>query len=103
MSKESVTGLINQDHEVHRLDNLFFKEVGSAYYLQDYGLEWSFFVSERIEVPVNSFLSYMTQQATQNGIIITDINQTFENFTLNLEIQLLTEETVYLTGYTNTF
>ena len=99
MSKTSVTGLIDQQHEVHRLDNLFYKEIGSAYYLKDYGLEWRFFNSEKVDLPVNSFLSYLTQEATKHGIVITNIKSKVEDFTLNLRVKLLTEDVVYLSGY----
>ena len=98
--KTSVTGLMGQQHEVHRLENLFYKKKDSAYFLPDFGLEWDYFLSPKIEVSTSSFLSYMTQQATQNGIIITNINQNMAEFTLNLDVTLLSEETLYLTGST---
>lgn len=98
--KKSVTGLMNQAHEVQRLENLFYKKKDSAYFLPDYGLEWDYFLSEKIELPVNSFLSYMTQQATQNGIIITNIDQNVAEFSLNLDVTLLSEQTIFLTGST---
>lgn len=98
--KKSLTGLMTQQHEVHRLENLFYKEVGSAYYLPLFGLEWAFFLSERVELPVNSFLSYLTQEATTHGIIITNIESNVSDFALNLNIKLLSEETIYLTGST---
>lgn len=96
----SVTGLINQQHEVQRLENLFYKKVDSAYYLKSYGLEWDFFLSDRAELPINGFLSYLTQEATKHGIVITDLKYSSEDFTFNLLAKLLTEETVYLTGST---
>lgn len=99
-NKASVTGLMSQQHEVHRLENLFYKQKQSAYYLPDFGLEWDYFLSPKIEIPSSSFLSYMTQQATQNGIIISNINDTISEFTLNLDVTLLSEETLYLTGST---
>lgn len=98
MNKPSVTGLINQQHETHRLENLFHKQVGSAYYLPDYGLDWDFFQTKEVEIPVGSFLSYLNQKAMLQGIVVLD--QVFEvnDFTLTIRNRLLSEETTLSRG-----
>lgn len=96
MSKQSVTGLMNQQHEVHRLENLFYKAVDSAYYFKNYGLDWSFFADPKIEVSTQSFIDYFTQEATKHGIIMTEVKSSIQDFTLHLRIKLLSEETIHL-------
>ena len=98
MSKKSITGLINQQHEVHRLENLFYKVVGSAYYLEDYGLDWGFFNNPKIEISTDSFLNYLVQEASKNGIICTEITSEVKDFTLNVRVKLLSEDVVYLSS-----
>jgi hypothetical protein len=96
--KPSITGLMNQQHEVHRLENLFYKKVNSAYYLPDYGLDWDFFVAQNVEIPVNSFISYLTQRAGRQGLIMLETASSIENFTFTLNTKLLGEEITLLRG-----
>ena len=96
MIKKSVTNLMNQQHEVHRLENLFFKQVESAYYFKNFGIDWNFFNDQNIEISVTSFVNYFTQEAIKHGIVITDIKANIKNFTLSLQIKLLSEEITFL-------
>ena len=94
--KRSTTGLMDKDHEVRRLENLFFKAKGSAYYFNRFGIDWDLFLSERVEISIASFLNYFTQEATKQGIVITDVSAKVENFTLILKATLLSEKIIYL-------
>lgn len=98
MSKYSGTGLMNQQPEVHRLENLFYKQQGSAYYLPKYGLDWDFFLNSQSEIPIGSFLSYMNQRAFQQGIVILDEDFAVEDFTLGVRVKLLDEEMTLTRG-----
>lgn len=97
-NKKSITGLMNMQHEVRRVDSMFSKNKGSSYYLEDYGLDWTFWSSDRVELPVSSFNSYFTQEATKHGIVVLDINTKIENFALNSRVKLLSEEITLLGG-----
>jgi hypothetical protein len=94
--KNSFTGLMNEQHETHRLNNLFFKKVDSAYYLPTYGLDWDLWLSQRIEVSTGSWSSYFTQEATLNGIVILDQFAKIEDFSLKVTIQLLSEKVLLI-------
>lgn len=94
--KNSFSGLMDQQHETHRLDNLFYKKVDSAYYLPDYGLDWDLWLSQRIEVSTGSWSSYFTQEATLNGIVILDQFAKIEDFSLKVTIQLLSEKVLLI-------
>ena len=94
-NKPDKTGLINQDHEVHRLENLFYKRVGSAYYLPSYGLKWDEFLSPSFEVPLGSFTSHLTQQCSFHGIVVKDIQQNNQDFAARLRVILLDESQLY--------
>lgn len=95
--KSSVTGLMTQQHETHRLENLFYKRVKSAYYLQDYGLDWDYWTNRKVELPVASFISYLSQRATLQSIVVLDMSYQLQDFTLDVTAKLLDEEIV-LTG-----
>lgn len=98
MIKASVTGLMTQQHEVHRLENLFHKKTGSAYYAKDYGLDWAVFDDEQAEIPAGAFLSYLNQKSALQGIVV--LNQSFgvKDFTLNITTRLLSEEATLTRG-----
>ena len=86
--KPSVSGLMSQSHEVSRFENLFFKTINTAYYNTDWGLDWEFWLEPEHNLPLNSFVSYLVQDATQHGIIIDDISATIENFTLTMTVTI---------------
>ena len=94
--KPSHTGLMTSQHEVNRLDNIFFKKTLSAFYLDEYGLDWDLFESPKITVSIPSFVNYITRQATNQGITILSLEQAFGEFQLNLKATLMSEETTYL-------
>lgn len=96
--KTSLTGLMTQQHEVHRFNNLYHKQKGSAYYLPDFGLDWSFFGTRQAEIPVGAFLSYLNQRATDNGIVVLDQSHEFKNFELHVTTKLLSEEITLTKG-----
>lgn len=96
--KKSVTGLMTMDHEVKRLENLFHKQEGSAYYLKDYGVDWRFFQNQQMDIPVGSLLSYFTQKAMAQGIVILEQNYKIEDFMLKVTSRLLSEEVTFTTG-----
>lgn len=96
--KRSCTGLMNQQHEVHRLENLFHKEKGSAHYLPDYGLDWRFFGTRDAEIPVGAFLSYLNQKATDQGIVVLEQGYQIKDFSLHVRTRLLSEETTLSKG-----
>jgi hypothetical protein len=98
MSKPTLTGLMDQQHEVHRLENLFYKKIKSAYYLQDYGLDWNFFLSRDVEIPINSFVSYLTQRSGRQGLILLETTTQIEDFTFKMRAKLLGEEITLLRG-----
>lgn len=87
-SKPSVSGLMSNDHEINRFENLFYKPVKSAYYFQEWGLDWSLFLSQGFTAPLSSFFSYVRQEATKQGIIIESINGDISNFTLNMTVKI---------------
>ena len=100
--KPSVSGLMSQSHEVNRFENLFFKAVGTAYYNLKWGLDWEFWLSPEYALPINSFVSYLTQDATVRGIIIDEITADIENFTLTLNVtiegvEFITVQTLVIT------
>ena len=82
--KPSVSGLMTQSHEVSRFENLVFKTVGTAYYFDTWGLDWPLFLNNNYQIPLNSFLSYLTQEAMKKGITVTTLTGTIENFTLQI-------------------
>ena len=84
--KPSVSGLMSQSHEVSRFENLFYKTVNTAYYLQDWGLDWPMFLNNNYQIPLNSFLSYLTQEAMKKGIGITSLTGEIIDFTLHLNV-----------------
>lgn len=86
--KISVSGLMEFTHEVERFENLFYKTINSAYYQVDAGLDWQFWLSSDYALPLASFLSYLTQQASLFGIIIEEISGKIENFTLILNVKI---------------
>lgn len=96
--KPSVTGLIDMQHEVKRLENLFHKTEESAYYLPGYGLNWKLIQSPRFDVPVGALLSHLNQKASENGIVILDSSSELKDFTLNITAHLLDEEVTFLRG-----
>ena len=73
-------------HEVERFENLFYKTINSAYYQPNAGLDWGFFLTSDYQIPLQSFLSYLIQEAAQYGIIIENITGKIENFTLVLNV-----------------
>lgn len=98
MMKPSVTGLMNQQHEVHRFENLFHKQKGSSHYLPEFGLDWSFFGTRQAEIPVGAFLSYLNQRATDQGIVVLDQGYQFKDFALHVRTKLLSEEVTLSRG-----
>lgn len=96
--KTSVTGLINMQHEVKRLENLFHKNEESAYYLPGYGLDWRFMQSPQFDVPVGALLSHLNQKASENGIVILDSTAELKDFTLNIVARLLAEDVTFARG-----
>lgn len=91
-NKPSHTGLMNQQHEVHRLENLFYTQEGAAHYLPGWGIDWSVFSSPNMEIPTGAFLSYMNQQAFAQGIAILEVARLPSQFELSLRVKLLSEE-----------
>lgn len=98
MTKRSITGLMTQQHEVHRLENLYHKKKGSAHYLPDYGLDWDLFQTRQAEIPVGAFLSYLNQKATDQGIIVLEQGYEFRDFELYVRTRLLSEEVTLTKG-----
>lgn len=96
--KYSGTGLMNQQPEVHRLENLFYKQQGSAFYLPSYGLDWDFFLNPQADIPAGAFISYLNQKAMAQGIVVLDHEVSLDNFTLNLRTQLLSEQATLSRG-----
>lgn len=86
--KPSVSGLMNQHHEISRFENLFFKKINTAYYNPKWGLDWDLFLSNRFDVSLGSFLSYVRQEAGKQGIVITEISAEIVNFTLELTVTI---------------
>lgn len=84
--KPSVSGLMTETHEVERFENLFMKSIDTAYYDAEWGLDWSFFLTSDYAIPLDSFLSYLTQEAANVGIILEHIAGRIENFTLILNV-----------------
>ena len=82
--KPSISGLIEWSDEVARFENLFYKIVTSAYYNPDAGLDWNFWLGSNFELPLQSFLSYVAQEAAKVGIIVDEINGEIRNFTLEI-------------------
>ncbi|HDM8140667.1 TPA: hypothetical protein P0E12_004957 [Vibrio harveyi] len=88
LDKASASGFMEKHHEVARFENLFFKIVGSAYYAKDWGLDWSLWLSQGLEFPLGSLLSYIRQEATKKGIIITQMDADIKDFKLNLRVEI---------------
>lgn len=86
--KISVSGLMTFTHEVERFENLFYKTINSAYYQLDAGLDWKFFLTSDYKIPLQSFLSYLVQQAAIYGIIVEKITGEIVNFTLVLNVTI---------------
>lgn len=86
--KESVSGLMSQSHEISRFENLFMKAINTAYYNEKWGLDWLFFMNSTFEIPLNSFVSYLTQEAIKHGIVVDSIEARIENFTLKLNVTI---------------
>lgn len=84
--KPSVSSLMSQAHEVSRFENLFFKTLESAYYNNEWGLDWLSWLSTNYELPLASFLSYITQESAKKGIIVSSITGKIEDFTLKLNV-----------------
>jgi hypothetical protein len=84
--KHSVTGLLSQGHEVTRFENLFYKAVGSAYYNLEWGLDWNLFLLQDFNISVDSFLSYVTQEATKRGIVIDKLDGGILDFRLQIDV-----------------
>lgn len=84
--KPSVSGLMNFTHEVERFENLFYKIVQSAYYNQEFGLDWRFWVESPFELPLKSFLSYVTQESSKLGIVLDSIEGNVRDFTLTIRV-----------------
>lgn len=91
-NKPSCTGLMDHQHEVHRLENMFYSQEGSLHYLPGWGIDWSFFMNPSMEVPTGAFLSYMNQQAFRQGIAVLDVERLPSEFELSLRVKLLSEE-----------
>jgi hypothetical protein len=89
--KPSVTGLMTFQHETKRVDNLFFKKKGSAYYLPEFGIDWDLWNSPRVEYSIDSFSANFTQEATRQGIVVVDVVSDIADFSLNVRVQLLSE------------
>lgn len=96
--RQSVTGLINQQHEVHRLENLFYTQSENIYYQPTWGLNWKFFNNEQMEIPSGAVLSHINQKAMRHGIVVLDIDATVEDFTLKTVVKLLDETVTLNTG-----
>ena len=87
-NKPSVSGLMSQSHEVSRFENIFKKSVNTAYYNQLWGLDWVLWLNSSFQLPLNSFISYLTQESAKQGIILTEVIAIIEDFTLNLNVTI---------------
>jgi len=86
--KPSVSGLMNQSHEINRFENLFFKQLGTAYYNQSWGLDWRLWLDTKYELSLGSFFSYVTQEAMKKGIVVTNIDGGIKEFTLQTKVKI---------------
>ena len=86
--KPSVSGLMSQTHEISRFENLFFKAIDTAYYNKKWGLDWVFWLTPDYNLPLNSFVSYLVQDATQRAIVIDDIVADVKNFTMVMTVTI---------------
>lgn len=86
--KPSVSGLMTQHHEVSRFENLFMKAIETAYYNEKWGLDWVFFLNSEYQIPINAFVSYLTQEAVKHGIVIENIDAKIKDFTLTMVVTI---------------
>ena len=86
--KPSVSGLMGMSHEVERFENLFYSTVNSHYYLSTWGLDWEFWLSQDYDLSVDSFLSYLSQEAAKRGIQIQEIKGEVIDFTLEITVTI---------------
>ena len=87
--KPSLSGWIEEEHEVERFYNLCKVQVESRQYFPEFGLDWDFFMSPQMTFSVGSFVSYMTQQAGKQGICALDIKAKIDDkHTLKINAKL---------------
>ena len=86
--KPSVSGLMAQHHEVSRFENMFMKQVGTAYYFKTWGLDWVFWIDSPYQLPINSLTSYLTQQCSKQGVLVDSIVANIDDFTLQLKVNI---------------
>lgn len=84
--KPSVSGLMDQSHEVSRFENLVMKSIDTAYYNPSWGLDWEFWLNDNNDYPLSSLASYVTQESMLKGIVVQDINLSIADFTLQYRV-----------------
>lgn len=88
MSKESLTGYLNRSYEAGKLENLIYVQIGSLYYLPDFGIDRRMFFDTTFEIQPESFSSYLRQMAMKNGIVTTSLKIVQQDFTSVLKYTL---------------
>lgn len=96
--RPSITGLMNQQHEVHRLESLFYTQAENIYYQPTWGIDWNFFNNNQMEIPSGAVMSYINQKAMRHGIVILDIESQVQDFTMKTTVKLLDETITFNTG-----
>lgn len=89
--KESITGYMNRTLEGGKLENLIYSQVGTIYYLKDFGIDRGLFFGSKYPIQNKSFESYIRQIAMVNQILTSEINVNIKDFVANIEYIIANE------------
>jgi hypothetical protein len=86
VSQTGDIGLSNTD--VMKAGNILSTQLGSLTYLQDFGIDLNYFLSEEFAFQNESFKSYLIQRLSNSGINVSSVIEVIENlytkYTLNI-------------------
>lgn len=89
--KESITGYMDRTLEGGKLENMIYSQVGSIYYLKDFGIDRALFFNSQYPIQNQSFESYIRQMAMVNQILTSEINIKVADYVANIEYVIANE------------
>lgn len=70
-----------KDSDIFKANNILTTQIGSLYFLPEFGIDIDLFFSQDYSIQFESFQSYITDKMVQAGINISKINTSIDTFT----------------------
>jgi len=81
------------DSQVGKAGNILAVQLGALEYLQDFGIDLEYFLSEDFRFQNDSFKAYLIERLSAQGINLSSVLEVVETFSSNLTFNIQPDET----------